>query len=752
MIAVLPSTEPQVLDCATVTAGGGCAALVRAACLADADEGVGTTADTADGGGCAALATESGRATAWAVVEHRPMLHMSIGEAVRRAGNSERYTGSKNRQTIKTWVYNLAKAARGEQIHPVEFRRKLYVPPSLHPALSEPARPERVSADSVKSLSEGRRNKAAAKVRAINDCERYGRHSEGRALGRVAALARFVEAQADVYRYRADGVEQVLKLSVRSLERWRRQYRDGGVDALSKDGRGGSDREGPAEEAAAFYWSLRMDKRRFSMATCWRLTSVEAERHGWTWFKEYATCAAWDRRTRDDRALVLNQRGSLEYTRRCGQYVEQDPESFEPGECWVGDDSSLDLWVKLPSGEVVRPVLSTWLDWRSRAIVGYRVVTTGNEHSLLLGFSDGAREFGLPWRIIADNGKGFVSWQWQGGRPLRRVYMKGEDLAERADGLFALCGITPSWALPYNPNGKARLERVFGTVEDQFIRAFESYCGDTPDNRPEAHAKLIEKAVEWAAFVAALRHYIDTYNNTPHSGEGMDGLTPLQVMAQRTRKRCVPEGVHDLLLAAWQRPVSIGRNGVAIHVAGSALRYGQFAPELNALNPKTQVRVSYDPQDLSSIVVWTMDYRFICRAELNRKHNRSVASEELRETMRQMAREKRRLREAYQVGLNHLRDPVDRTISALEQDAQRRRKPDPASPDGGPLLVPVQTPIEAPSNDRAALRKVACGEGIADMTRRFEECARDGQDQPRSAEADAHVAFARWAKREAVHA
>jgi hypothetical protein len=280
-------------------------------------------------------------------------------------------------------------------------------------------------------------------------------------------------------------------------------------------------------------------------------------------------------------------------------------------------------------------------------------------------------------------------------------------LAEQIDGVLALQEITPSWCTPGNPNGKARLERWFGTLDGQLCKSFPSYCGKYPDDRPEAHAKLVAKAVPWETFVTKLGEYVKAYNNRPHSAEDMRRLTPLQVLRLATRKRVLDENLCPFLLAAWHRPVSIGRNGVSIEICGTTIRYGADHPAITALPIGTQVRVSYDPEDIRRIHVWTMSYTHVCEAEANRKMNRSVTTEALRDEMRKIAAEKRTLRKAMKVDTCHLNNPVDRAIASLNADSARRRLPDPPGPDGGPVLIPVRTPIEAVPQKQ--IQRIAAG-------------------------------------------
>ena len=681
----------------------------------------------------------------WPISAYLPPGHISMREAIRRARNSDHYHGSRERKAVWSWCYRLAKQSVGSVPSPVMCDGQVFVHPSIHEAFSEPAQPDRIP-NEIRALPAGKRNRAMAKLGAIRAFEKYMK-GHGRVLGRSAARKKFIELYAEHFSYRDGSKTRRLAISARSLVRWESRRDSGGIDALAKDGRGGWSTEGPVLEAAALYWSIRSDPRRFSIAHCWRLVASEAKRNRWRWFQSLNTCKAWDRRTRDNRMLTLNQRGDLAYAQRSGPWIEPDLESYDAGECWVGDDATLDVWVRMPNGKMIRPAISAWLCWRSRVVTGFRIVRTGTENSILAAFSDGARSFGLPAHVIVDNGKNYSSYAWTGGKAKRRVHQRGNEFTEQAEGVFALCDVQPSWALPYNPNAKARLERWFRTLHD-FCKVFPSYCGGSADDRPERHAKLVEKAVEWDEFRKGVGEFVQAYNDRPHLGEGMEGRTPLQVMSLAPRKRVVPEGVHDLLLATWHRPISIGRNGVTIKVAGKSLRYGARRPEILNLPIGTKIRVGYDADDLRSVVVWTMDYRFVCRADLNKQFNRKIPDEALRETMRQDARHKRKLREVRKGGFDHFRDPVARTVAAIAEDATRRRLPDPKPPGGGPDLAPVGTPIEVPVRELARLRKAVGAEQVGEMDERLHEFLERSTDAPQTSEAPSGFdALRQWAKR-----
>ncbi len=651
--------------------------------------------------------TPAGAKPAWRTVAAAPTGFISMKEALRRARNSELHTGEKNAAAIRKWLYRSAQAAIGTANEPVMVGRVLYVPSSLHACLSEPC----TIGEKLAREPRDRRAIVAARIAALRAADVFARMNGSRLGGATKAVIAFCAERGGRFAFMDGRTESVIRISPRSLARWEGEYRSGGADALV-DGRGRFTRaDGLSVEAVGYFRALRHGPNRLSIRQAWRLTKTEAGRNQWTWFSQYSTCAAWDKRTRNERGLILNQGGDLAYAQRAGRWIEPDLQSYEPGECWIGDDSTVDVWVRTPRGEIVRPVVSAWMDWRSRAIAGIRLTYSGTEQSLLLAFRDGADTFGLPAFVHVDNGRNFSAWSWTGGAPKRRPPQNRQDAIETENGVFSLCGITPQWATPYCPNSKARLERFFRTLTEQLWKAFPSYCGGCPQDRPEAHAALEALAVEWNELAAALRQFVANYMDTPHGGEGMNGRTPRQVMATAIMKRTMPDAVRELCLQLWHRPVSVGRNGVAVRIAGTTVRYGWDEPALRALPIGTKVRIGYDPEDLSAVTVWTMEYGFICRAAANRRFNRKIASDDLRQTMREIAREKRALRQARNAGTQYLRDPVERTLAALAADAAERRLPDPPTPDGGPILVPVRTPLELPSKAVQPLRK-AVGDGV----------------------------------------
>jgi transposase InsO family protein len=688
----------------------------------------------------------------WRIVDHAPAGFVTMAEAVRRAKASALWPGKRNAQAIYATLYRLAGKAVDDVLSPALFNGELFIPTTLHESLHTFAvRAE--SDDGLLSFPIERRNRGTARLKAIAALALFQGSPEGRALGLTEAVKEFVRRNAQGIDYNdGSGGKCKLGVSVPSLYAWKRLHETGGIVALAEDGRGGYDRRGPSQEAVDLFNTIRHDPRQFKTATAWRRVRLEARKRHWRWFESLSTCRAWDKRTRDDRALALNRRGEKHYRSSTEPYLESDPESFEPGQMWESDHTTINVWLRLANGRIVRPVLTLFLDWRSRTVVGFKLVVSGNQESILAAFGSGCRAHGVPDCVKFDNGKDFSAWAWTGGAPKRLRQGASDEFVRRIDGLAPRLGVNIQWATPYTPNAKARIERHFRTLDDQFCRVWPSYCGNTPDNRPEAHRDLVDKAVDFAEFAASLAKWIAVYNETPHSGEGMDGRTPLQVISLATRRRVLTDGQADELLAMWPKPVNVQRFGVGIRIAGTTLHFGAFEPAIRALAIGTQVRVSYDPDDLSAVKVWHVDGRFICHAQENHRFNRSLSSEQLRETLRTNRKARRAIREARKAGSAYLGDPVAQTIAAQAADSARRRLPDPDHPEGGPNLVPVQTSIEVPSKPAERLRRVV-GEpdAMSDAQERLNKLAAASAEASKRGKARSAVdPLLAWSRREGM--
>lgn len=490
-----------------------------------------------------------------------------------------------------------------------------------------------------------------------------------------------------------------LSISAPTLLRWYALY-DHPADVLKLiDKRGGNTR-GQADPACwAEFRKLYLDERCRSVRSCWEEVKEWAGPQKLTWVSYKACTRALDEHVPPE--LAAKHRKPVVYRHSFAPYIQQDPEAWPAGQCWLGDHSQLDLWCRA-GDQVIRPWLTAWMDWRTRRLVGWTLNTGPNSSTILAALRAGLlddQNYGGPGVVWIDNGKDYDCWALQGQTKAERRKRIKLSVDEHATaGLFNLLGIEVHFSMAYNPNGKGRLERWFGTLHDQFDRTFATYCGNSPANRPEGLNELLKNkphAIPSFDHVRSrLVEFLRGYNaSAQHSKADLDGRSPDQAMAEwvPTRRILPPPQTLDMLLQQWHKPQRVGRNGLTISVAGMALSYGQYEPALSRFKGTGEnLHISYDPNDVSQIRVYDAQWRFIAVADLNDTggmHDGSPISRE--HVSRILARQR-----AY----NRALDQVEKTrhveyMSTAELLA-REASPLPVLPPAEGSLQIVRTPLD----------------------------------------------------------
>jgi putative transposase len=253
--------------------------------------------------------------------------------------------------------------------------------------------------------------------------------------------------------------------------------------------------------------------------------------------------------------------------------------------------------------------------------------------------------------------------------------------------------IRVSFAIPYHPQAKGRIERWFDTVDQQLSKTVATYCGKDPARRREdikevlENQKVIREAYDLENFAKIAGEYIDTYNRTAHSGEGMGNRSPQEVFELRSSRRVLTQGVAELLCRVWSKELIVGKNGVKV----KEMWYGQYNLDLLVHQGK-KVRAAYNPDDMRTVYVYdAKTLRLITTAEQNHlaAYGKAVNEEELRDAMRQKSKAVRFLRGYSDAQLTAGMDLTSLTIRAM-QDAAR---PEPEK-EAGQTLRPVRTPLD----------------------------------------------------------
>jgi transposase InsO family protein len=479
------------------------------------------------------------------------------------------------------------------------------------------------------------------------------------------------------------------------MKRWRRRYEQEGLLGLV-DRRGGdkSAEECISPEAFEYFKSLYLDPKQPSKKACWMDVRFinKTEGRGWR-IPSYPALVRHSKKMIPQAVVILYREGEAAWESRCAPYIEVDYSTIEPGQIWVGDHHQFNCLIR-HRGQWCRPWVTCWEDMRSRAIVGRCVSLSPNQTTILRAMGQGVDAFGPPAKVHVDNGKDFDSESFTGTtKKRRRAARLTDDDEKMVAGIYAEMGVKVSFALPYHPQSKP-IERFFDRLDCQFTKTMPMYCGKDATRKPADLAKTLSNealagAYDLDTFTRLFDQYVAVYNAAPHSGKGMAGRSPQEVMATRVGRRVMGEGVADLLLRTWSGVLKIGKNGVRFR----NMYYGQYEPRILA-NFGREVRVSYNPDNVGRLYVHdagTLD--FIAIAEQNQLVAYGVVSDEaLREAMKQKGHARKAMREQRDASLTSMLDLPQVALRAqADHDAERRR---PAAAKVTPTLRAVKTKLD----------------------------------------------------------
>jgi len=283
------------------------------------------------------------------------------------------------------------------------------------------------------------------------------------------------------------------------------------------------------------------------------------------------------------------------------EHVMRTTENLPVGFLFQGDGHCIDVYLKHPrTGKIWRAELVVWMDVKSRYIVGWYLCVAESSINTMAALSHAIGSFDhVPAMVHVDHGSGF----------------KSKMMNDETAGFYASFGIEPLMALPGNAKSK-NVERWFRTLEDDFGKDFDTYCGydqsgDTSKNfssaklaKLEAEGKVHVPTVdEWKA---EFERWLEKYHHRPHP-EFKDE-TPASMWATLE-----PVKVHDqnLLVKPRQR-VKVHRSLVTLH--GRKYR----AEFLYQFNDKELI-AEYDLHDDSAIRLFDENGVWLTTAYLKSK-------------------------------------------------------------------------------------------------------------------------------------
>jgi hypothetical protein len=344
-------------------------------------------------------------------------------------------------------------------------------------------------------------------------------------------------------------VAAVNRKSERTLKLWLARFRQGGFAALAdkppdrascrwhaQDSEHGE----LAELAAYAYLHEQLSKK-----MAWEIVKTRAE----TLHIEapsYETVRAMlENLSPAVRTLALE--GRRKYDEIFAPYISRGYTDFEANEIWVSDHAWHDVLVQndlfdQKTREHMRLRFTGLLDMRSRKLTGYAWSQEGSSRSICTCTRHAIETYGPARLLYCDNGKDFQ----RVGKGARVSAWNVEEIPPEVMGIYARLGIGVDYCQPFHPQAKL-IERFNNTLHQRFDRRFTTYCGPTPEQRPERCIRALERHKKLLAqgradesdlplaseFIRACVAWFESeYHTMTKDVKGMEGLTPNEAFEQ----------------------------------------------------------------------------------------------------------------------------------------------------------------------------------------------------------------------------
>lgn len=252
-------------------------------------------------------------------------------------------------------------------------------------------------------------------------------------------------------------------------------------------------------------------------------------------------------------------------------------------EVWCGD-SSVGPYLTTSDGKKHRVYVIALIDDASRFIVGIDVFFNDNFINLMSVTKSAVSKYGVPKVFNFDNGGSYRNKQME--------------------MLAARIGSTIHYCKPYSPVQKAKIERWFRTLKDQWMATLNMKDFHTLDE-----------------LRGSLMTYVRIYNQRPHSS--LEGKSPEERFFSESEyiRRISHEQIENSFLLEIERRVS----------SDSVIVIDQIEYEVDYRFAKQRITLRYSP-DMADIYVVEHDGSLTPIRMLNKHENASVKREKVRLT------------------------------------------------------------------------------------------------------------------------
>ena len=362
---------------------------------------------------------------------------------------------------------------------------------------------------------------------------------------------------------------QIRHYSPGTIQKWHLAYKNTGFDGLLPTGRSDCGTSRKIDNALE-------EEIRFLKHTYPRLSAAEIFRQ----LKDKGSikCGQLSEST------ILRFINQMELTEQLTN--NQDMRRYERphiNEVWCGDSSS-GPWLKTEDGKKHRVYVIALIDDASRFITGIDVFFNDNFVNLMSVIKSAVSKFGRPARFNFDNGSAYKNRQME--------------------LLAARIGATISYCHPYTPTQKAKIERWFRTLKDQWMAALDMRDFHSLD---ELRGSLFA--------------FVHRYNQSPHSS--LKGKSPQERFFSEPEliRRLPDDVIEQSFLLEIERRVS----------ADCVIVIDQVEYEVDYRFAKQRITLRYSP-DMKEIYVVEASGALTPIRLLNKQENASIKREKVRLT------------------------------------------------------------------------------------------------------------------------
>ena len=351
-----------------------------------------------------------------------------------------------------------------------------------------------------------------------------------------------------------------------TIEKWYRAYKSGGFDALLPTGRSDAGKprklDDDLQEEIRY---LKINYPRMSAAAIYRqLQDNGSIRQGdisESTINRYINQLALELKTTNNQDMRRYERPHI-------------------NEVWCGD-SSVGPYLKTPDGKKHKLYIIALIDDASRFITGIDIFYNDNFVNLMSVMKSAVAKYGRPKLFNFDNGSSYKNKQM-------------ELLAARIGSALNYCR-------PYTPTAKAKIERWFRTMKDQWMASLDIRDFHSLD---ELRGNLLA--------------WVHLYNNSPHAS--LNGKTPQERFFSEPEqiRRLPSEQLDKDFLLEIERRVS----------SDSVILIDQVEYEVNFRFAKQRIRLRYSP-DMKDIFIVEPDNTLTSIRLLNKQENADVKREKI---------------------------------------------------------------------------------------------------------------------------